>query len=164
MIFLFGWSKLAIHASVFHRHLVTVRLNLLVAPGMQVEGLIHELLLCVGLFTVLETRNQDVLLWGKVPTPVHKLCTLFNSLAEQPSVASSLRCTLLAVGIPNQPVCEVMHLHSMHLGFACGFQHAHQSAGHDQLLARCIHLQSVNLLLDCPAQSFTSCNQGRLCI
>ena len=81
---------------------------------MQVEGLIHELLLCVGLFTVLETRNQDVLLWGKVPTPVHKLCTLFNSLAEQPSVASSLKCALLAVGIPNQPLCEVMHLHSLH--------------------------------------------------
>ena len=74
----------------------------------------HELLLCIGLFTVLEPRNQDVLLWGKVPTPVHKLCTLFNSLAEQPSVSSNLRCSLLAVCIPNQPVCEVMHLHSMH--------------------------------------------------
>lgn len=80
------------------------------APGMQVEGLMHELLLCVGLFTVLETRNQDVLLWGKVPTPVHKLCTLLKSLPEQPSVASSLRYTLLAVCIPNQPVCEVMIL------------------------------------------------------
>lgn len=72
----------------------------------------HELLLCIGLFTVLEPRNQDVLLWGKVPTPVHKLCTLFLSLADQPSVGISLRCTLLTVCIPNQPVCEVMH--SMH--------------------------------------------------
>lgn len=68
----------------------------------------QELLLCVGLFTVLETRNQDVLLWGKVPTPVHKLCTVFDSLSEQRSVASSLRCTLLAVCVPNQPICEVM--------------------------------------------------------
>ncbi|KAL3152178.1 hypothetical protein ABBQ32_001269 [Trebouxia sp. C0010 RCD-2024] len=71
----------------------------------QVEGLMHELLLCVGMFTVLEPRNQDVLLWGKVPTPVHKLCTLFDGLSGQPSVASSLRCTLLAVCIPNQPIC-----------------------------------------------------------
>ena len=77
----------------------------------------HELLLCVGMFTVLEPRNQDVLLWGKVPTPVHKLCTLFDGLSGQPSVASSLRCTLLAVCIPNQPICEVMRIawHSMQL-------------------------------------------------
>ena len=89
----------------------------------------HELLLCVGLFTVVETCNQDVLLWGKVPTPVHKLCTLFTSLPEQPSVASSLKCTLLAVCIPNQPVCEVMiiitQMHGIHaLTFTPGFMHA----------------------------------------
>ena len=72
----------------------------------------HELLLCVGLFGVLETRNQDVLLWGKVPTPVHKLCSLFNSLMEQPGMASSLRYTLLAICIPNRPVCEVTLMHS----------------------------------------------------
>lgn len=73
----------------------------------------HELLLCIGLFAVQETRNQDVLLWGKIPTPVHKLCSLSDSLLEQCDLISSLRRTLLAICISNQRVCEVRLVHQL---------------------------------------------------
>ena len=74
---------------------------------MQVEALLREMLLMIGLFAVLEARNQDVLLWGSSPTPVHKLCTLSASIKPSSDLASSMSCTLLAVCIFNQRTCEV---------------------------------------------------------
>ena len=80
----------------------------------------HELLLCVALFAVLETRNQDVLLWGKAPTPVQKLCTLHSKLAGQQGLLNSLKCTLLAVCTSNHRVSEVsiiIHVRIAHASF-----------------------------------------------
>ena len=61
----------------------------------------------MGLFAVLEPRNQDILLWGKTPTAVHKLCMLSKDMPEQSDIADSLNCTLLAISIGNRRVCEV---------------------------------------------------------
>ena len=66
-----------------------------------------EVLLFVGLFAGSEPRNQSVLLWGKTPTAVHKLCLLSQSLQEDFQMADSLDCTLLAVCASNHRVCEV---------------------------------------------------------
>ncbi|DBA76621.1 TPA: hypothetical protein ACH3X2_008668 [Trebouxia sp. C0005] len=77
----------------------------------QVTGLMREVLLFVGLFAVSEPRNQSVLLWGKAPTAVHKLCLLSQSLQDDFQMANSLDCTLLAVCASNYRVCEVMHEH-----------------------------------------------------
>ncbi len=74
---------------------------------VQVTGLMNEILLFVGLFAVLEPCNQDVLLWGKSPTAVHKLCLLSHSLCGDSKMADSLSCTLLAVCVSNHRVCEV---------------------------------------------------------
>lgn len=73
----------------------------------QVTGLMREVLLFVGLFAVSEPRNQSVLLWGKAPTAVHKLCLLSQSLQDDFQMANSLDCTLLAVCASNHRVCEV---------------------------------------------------------
>lgn len=73
----------------------------------QVTGLMKEVLLFVGLFAVSEPRNQSVLLWGKTPTAVHKLCLLSQSLQDDFQMADSLDCTLLAVCASNHRVCEV---------------------------------------------------------
>ncbi len=75
--------------------------------GTQVTGLMKEVLLFVGLFAVSEPRNQSVLLWGKTPTAVHKLCLLSQSLQDDLQMANSLDCTLLAVCASNHRVCEV---------------------------------------------------------
>lgn len=69
-----------------------------------------EVLLFVGLFAVSEPRNQGVLLWGKTPTAVHKLCLLSQSLQHDLQMAGSLDCTLLAVCASNHRVCEVSAL------------------------------------------------------
>ncbi len=66
-----------------------------------------EVLLFVGLFAVSDPRNQSVLLWGKTPTAVHKLCLLSQSLQDDFQMADSLDCTLLAVCASNHRVCEV---------------------------------------------------------
>jgi len=66
-----------------------------------------EVVLFVGLFAVSEPRNQSVLLWGKTPTAVHKLCLLSQSLQDDFQMADSLDCTLLAVCASNHRVCEV---------------------------------------------------------
>ncbi len=76
----------------------------------QVTGLMKEVLLFVGLFAVSEPRNQGVLLWGKTPTAVHKLCLLSQSLQHDLQMAGSLDCTLLAVCASNHRVCEVSML------------------------------------------------------
>ena len=69
-----------------------------------------EVVLFVGLFAVSELRNQSVLLWGKTPTAVHKLCLLSQSLQDDFQMADSLDCTLLAVCASNHRVCEVSAL------------------------------------------------------
>lgn len=61
----------------------------------------------VGFFAVLEPRNQDVMLWGSSPTPVHKLCALAQQTSQSADLASSLSCTLLAVCVYNHRTCEV---------------------------------------------------------
>lgn len=76
-------------------------------PCAQVTGLMSEVLLFVGLFAVLEACNQDVLLWGKTPTAVQKLCLLSESLRDDAVMADSVDCTLLAVCASNHRVCEV---------------------------------------------------------
>lgn len=74
---------------------------------VQVKALMNEVLLFVGLFAVAEPRNQDILLWGKSPTAVHKLCLLSDRLQDVSHLTRSLNCTLLAVCASNYRVCEV---------------------------------------------------------
>lgn len=74
---------------------------------VQVTGLLHELLLLVGMFALLEPRNQDVLLWGSLPTPVHKLCALADCTQHSVALINSVTCTLLAVCVSNPRTCEV---------------------------------------------------------
>lgn len=88
-------------------------------PGVQVLGLVEEMLLFVGLFAVVEPRNQDVLLWGKSPTAVHKLRMLFQLLPQEADLAVSLKCTLLSVCSTNHRVCEVQLAHDLALCLAC---------------------------------------------
>ena len=61
----------------------------------------------VGFFAVLEPGNQDVMLWGSSPTPVHKLCALAQQTSQGADLASSLNCTLLAVCVYNPRTREV---------------------------------------------------------
>ncbi|KAL0033380.1 hypothetical protein WJX77_006860 [Trebouxia sp. C0004] len=53
----------------------------------QVTGLMKEVVLFVGLFAVSEPRNQGVLLWGKTPTAVHKLCLLSQILQDDSQIS-----------------------------------------------------------------------------
>ena len=71
------------------------------------QSLLKELLLLIGFFALLEPRNQQVLLWGREPTVVHKLGSLPFAFFCDPKLAHVLLPTLLAVTLHSDHVCEV---------------------------------------------------------
>lgn len=71
------------------------------------QSLLKELLLLIGFFALLEPRNQQVLLWGREPTVIHKLGSLPFAFFCDPKLAHVLLPTLLAVTLHSDHVCEV---------------------------------------------------------
>ena len=74
------------------------------------QSLLKELLLLIGFFALLEPRNQQVLLWGREPTVIHKLGSLPFAFFCDPKLAHVLLPTLLVVTLHSDHVCEVRSL------------------------------------------------------
>ena len=74
---------------------------------LQVQNLLKELLLLIGHFALLEPRNQQVLLWGREPTVIHKLGRLPFPFFCNPQLLHILCPTLLAVSLHSEHTCKV---------------------------------------------------------
>jgi hypothetical protein len=75
----------------------------------QSKALLHEIILLLGYFTLLNSQNQEVMLWGKAPaTPIQKLCALPIQYFTEQKYKDILFPTLVAVCYENKNNTQVM--------------------------------------------------------
>jgi len=73
-----------------------------------VEGLLEQLLLFMGYFTLMNRKNQDLFRWGKVPTLMQQLCNLPFAYFSNAEKKELLFPTLICVTFDNSPNKELM--------------------------------------------------------
>ncbi|XP_052278081.1 S phase cyclin A-associated protein in the endoplasmic reticulum-like isoform X2 [Dreissena polymorpha] len=74
----------------------------------QAEELLHEVILCVGYFTVYNTDNQMVIQSGQPPTVLQQLCALPFQYFSDPRLVNILFPTLVSCCYNNQPNTEIL--------------------------------------------------------
>uniref|UniRef100_A0A0L8H6G3 Uncharacterized protein n=1 Tax=Octopus bimaculoides TaxID=37653 RepID=A0A0L8H6G3_OCTBM len=72
------------------------------------EELLHEVILCIGNFTVLNSDNQNIVQSGQSPTILQQLCSLPFQYFSDPRLTNILFPTLIAICYNNPSNKEIL--------------------------------------------------------